>query len=204
MSFQVPTCEPDQITAGDTANWKRSFQNFPSSEGWTLSYAFALKGGENQAKQVTTTVDGIYFVVNTSTANWAPGDYYGQGYVSKGVAPNIERHQVWEGALTVRPNLAGANPGDIRTPARKILDAIEAVISKTATQQILKWNVEGVELERRQTTDLIKLRDKYKVIVQKEEMAARVRAGKASGRRILTKFSRPGFTNTFPPGFVRS
>jgi hypothetical protein len=200
MSFQVPTCEPDQITAGDTASWKRSFQDFPPSEGWALTYAFVKKGGEIPAINVPTTTDGIYFVVNASSANWTPGDYYGQAYITKGT----ERYQVWEGALTVRANLAGQNPGDIRSQARRTLDAIEAVIEKTAGQQIKEWTVEGLQLQRRDMTELIMLRDKYKVIVQKEEAAARVRAGKGSGRRILTKFTRPGFTNTWPPGFVRS
>jgi hypothetical protein len=204
MSFQIPTCEPEQITSGDTASWKRSFQDFPPSEGWALTYALVKKGGETPAIKVATTADGNYFVVNASSANWAPGDYYGQGYVTKGVAPNQERHQVVEFSLTVRANLAGQNPGDIRTQARRTLDAIEAVIEKSAGQQIREWTVEGVQLQRRDMSELVMLRDKYKAIVQKEEAAARIRAGKGSGRRILTRFTRPGFTNTWPPGFVRS
>lgn len=199
MAFQVPTCEPDQITAGDTASWKRSFQDFPVSEGWSLTYYCAPKGGESAPKKVTTTNDGFYFIVNQSTADWLPGDYYIQGFVTL----NTERHQVYEGALNVRPNLAGANPGDIRTQARRTLDNIEAVLEGNATKEIEEWTVEGVQLRRRSVSDLLKLRDRFKIIVQKEEARQRVKNGKASRRRILTKFCKPGGNQTWPPGFVR-
>lgn len=207
MAAQTPTFEPDRITAGDSATWKRSLPDYKAGDGWALTYAFVKQdGGGSQAITFAATPSGDDFLVNVpaaTTAPWPPGDYVGQGYVT--LTP--DRFKIWDGFLRILPNLAlaPAGVGDIRSHARRTLDAIQSVLEGRATQEILEWTVEGVVLRKASVTDLLLLEDRYLVKVQKEEALARIRAGKATGRRILTKFIRPGLqTNSWPPGFVRS
>lgn len=205
MAFTPPNFEPEKITAGVTASWTRSFPDYPASV-WTLSYALVKMdpaGGAGQSIRFVAAASGDDFLVNVGPAvsqGYAPGDYKARAYVTDGV----NRYQVWEGEFTIEADFAAAAPGDVRTHARKVLDAIEAVLEKRGTQQILEWTVEGVQLRRATVQDLMTLRDRYVTIVRKEEAMDRVRAGKASGRRILTRFVSPASSlGNWPPGFVR-
>ncbi len=201
MAAEIPTFEPDKITAGDTACWKRYLKDYPAGDGWALSYALVRRESGEQIRFVATA-DGDGHLVNVpanGTAAWLPGDYAGQGYVTNGE----DRFQVWDGLLSILPNYAGGNVGDVRTHARKVLDAIQAVLENRATQQVLEFTVEGTVLRKASVADLLMLRDRYTVVVRKEEERARARAGKATGRRILTQFVKPDYRGGWPPGVIR-
>jgi hypothetical protein len=204
MAAQIPINEPDRLMAGNTAKWIRSVPDYPASDGWALSYALVQKSGTGgQAVTFSATASGDDFLVNVpgnTTAQWPAGEYAVQGYVSKAG----DRFCVFEGTLTVAPNFAAGQAGDVRSHARKVLDAIEAVLEKRATQEILEWTIEGTQLRKAAVNDLLALRDRYKTIVLKEEARERARQGRPNRRRILTQFVRPGFQGTWPPGFIRS
>jgi hypothetical protein len=201
MAATIPTVEPDRITAGDTGIWKITVSDYPASEGWTLSYALVKRGATpaDDAIAFSATASGDDYSISVDTTSWPAGDYEGQGYVTKAG----ERHKVRDVFITVEPNFAVGKTGDVRSHARKVLDCVEAVIEKRATQEILEWTVEGTQLRKATVSDLLMLRDRYKAIVNKEEARSRVKAGKASGRRILTRFVRPGSGKVWPPGFIR-
>src|SRR5947209_12607599 len=135
MAAQTPTCEPDQITAGDTATWLKTLQDFPASEGWTLTYALIMRAaaGPDAPYTFNAVASGNDYLVNVAagvTVGWKPADYSVQAYVVGSGAFAGQRYRVWEGTITVEPNFVAGGVGDVRTHERKVLDAIQAVIEK--------------------------------------------------------------------------
>ena len=72
------------------------------------------------------------------------------------------------------------------------MDAIQAVLEGRATSDILESEIEGTKLNRIPVKDLLLFRDRYLTEVQSQDRQARVRAGKATGRNILTRFTPVG------------
>lgn len=199
MSFTVPTEAPTRITAGDTASWKISLGDYPAGEGWALSYSLNRRGSGLKILIAATASsnDHLVSVTPTTTATWLAGDYDAQAYVTK--AP--DRYLVWVGLITILPNLATLDDSaDTRTTARKTFDAIEAAILKVSLAQeagtaggITEWSVEGMSIKRGSAEELlralIETRDRYATIVQNEDLIIRRASGRATGRRILTRFT---------------
>jgi hypothetical protein len=80
MAAQIPTCEPDKITAGDTATWIKTLQDFPASEGWTLTYALIMRAaaGPDAPYTFNAVASGNDYLVNVAadvTVGWKPADY---------------------------------------------------------------------------------------------------------------------------------
>jgi len=197
MSAAVPTTVPLQHTAGDTATWQITLADYPASAGWALSYAF-LRHDTGAKISITSTAAGDSHRVNvlaSDTAGWVPGKYEGHAYVTK----TTERYQVWEGPLEILTNYAEATDTDSRTIARKTLDAIEAAILKIHQANaagrvgaITEWSAEGLSIKRENQADLLaelqKQRDRWAAIVRTQEDRAKLKLGRATGRRILTRF----------------
>lgn len=191
MAANVPLIEPDTITAGDTVTFERAYVDYSAGDGWVLTYVFVHQP-TGVAQSFSSTADGDMFLITVpaaTTASWPAGDYSGQGYVTLAG----QRFTVWTGRIKVKPNFAGGPVGDTRTAARMILDNVESVLAKRATQEVLEFTVEGTTLRKASVNDLLKLRDRYRVIVSNEEAEERARAGKATGRRILTSFVNPSW-----------
>jgi hypothetical protein len=196
MAASIPTREPQQIAAGDTATWKISLADFPAGDGWTLSYVL-LRLGTGVKILITSSASSDDHLVNVApadTALWIPGDYDWQAYVADGT----DRHQVGQGKLVITPNFSAAEDGfDNRTTARKTLDALEAAILKLSQAQetagkgsITSWSAEGLSITRSSPETLlaalVEQRDRYKAIVSREE---RLLTGRGRGRKILIRFT---------------
>ena len=184
--------EPDKIVAGDTVTWRRSFTTYKASLGWSLNYS--IRGVVGAAADfVSAPVADDHEVVLTAavTAAWPAGKYFLQGYALHTAMG--ERHTIYNGFLTIQPNLATVPADqDLRSHAQKCVDAIQAVLEGRATSDILESEIEGTKLNRIPVKDLLLFRDRYLTEVQSQDRQARVRAGKATGRNILTRFTPVG------------
>ena len=188
MPDDIPNNEPDILIAGDTATWRRTLGKYPASDGWVISYALAQQKTGLQIK-IPGTADGDDHLVNVpaaQTAAWSDGDYAGAGYCTN--AATGDRFTIWRGTITVAPDLAGEDPGDPRTHGRRVLDSINAVLEGRASQEVLEMTIEGTVLRKATVADLLLLRDRYVVIVRKEEDRQKIASGRRTGRRILTRF----------------
>jgi hypothetical protein len=187
MAAAVPTCPPGTLIAGSTLQFRIDLSDYPATDGWSLSFSYRSKAGSQI--DFTAAADGAAFLVTVTaaaTAQWLPGEYSGQAFVSKAA----ETFSVWSGPLEILVNLSTADPGyDVRTQARRTLDNIEAAIEGRATHDILNSEVEGTRIERIPIDQLLKLRDRYAAIVAAEEAVANPAARRR--RRILTKFMTP-------------
>ena len=180
----IPTQEPAVLAAGDTAKWRRILADYPAGQSWQLAYT--LVSAANRYT-FSASADGdvhLVTVAAATTATWAPGPYTWRAQVSKAG----EVYTVGTGTLSVRPSFAVATDG--RTHARKVLDAIEAVIEGRATSEVAEYQIAGRELRYIPIPELLQLRDKYRGEVLREDAASRAARGLPDPRRVFVRFAR--------------
>ncbi len=186
MAASTPTTEPDTLVAGNTWKWERNFSDYPASDSWSLTYYLRKTGSSGIT--ITTSVNSDAHLVNvaaSSTASYSPGVWDFRGYVSK----SGERYEIFNGILKIEADPAtAASSYDPRSHAQIVLDAIESVLESRATKEILNFSVEGNSLSSIPHGDLLALRSRYRIEVDREKTAERLKMGRGSGRRILTRF----------------
>lgn len=185
MAAPIPTVEPTQARAGDTWTWARTLPDYPAPT-WELTYTVFSSAA---VFTITATADGsdhLVYEAPADTDDLIAGRYDWVAHVTDGV----DRYQVGGGSLTVLPDLADAASYDGRSHARKMLDAINAILESRATAADLD-TVRTSSGDRALETDiaaLIKLRQQYAAAVAAEDQAVRVARGEDSGRLVQVRF----------------
>ena len=195
--------EPLELIVGDSVSWKRrgvqavsendagtiEYIDIKASAGWTLKFVAVGKLGvvSITASADTENADDFSFTATaTVTAAYVAGDYKWQLVATK----TTTRYTIAEGWITLKDNIAGRSAlYDNRSHAKKVLDAIEAVIEGRASQDQMAYTIAGRSLNRTSIPDLLKLRSTYKNEYAGEVATANIAAGLASGRKILTRFN---------------
>lgn len=178
----TPTTEPDLIVAGDTAKWQRSLDDYPANQSWVLTYTLVSAAQRYTFSAAASGADHLVTVAATTTATWVPGTYTWRAQASKAG----EVYTVGTGSLRVRPSFATATDG--RSHARKTLEAIEAVIEGRATSEVSAYTIGNRELRYMAPSELLKLRDRYRAEVAREDAAQRAGAGLPDMRRVFVRF----------------
>lgn len=159
---------PKTINGGFNFNAQTWQPNYSGAE-WTLELllrgtgTITLTGERNSARHV--------FSANAEeTATWVAGEY---AYFLRAVSGS-DAHLIEQGNVRVLPDATKIADGtDVRSEARKALDAIDAVIAKRAAIDQKSYRINNRELERTDIKDLIALRAHYFDLVQREEAKAR-------------------------------
>ena len=179
--------EPSQFTIGDTLSFRKILADYPPSEGWSLSYSLRILE-TGSALDISASVSGQEYVVTVTKAvtnDWDAGTYAIQGFVDNGTS----RFQIYDGFIEALPSLSTIEDSvDLRSHVRKVLDNIEAVLEGRATHDVLESHIGDTTFRRLTPSQLMDMRNKYLVELDKEERRARVRQGKASGRKIYARF----------------
>lgn len=186
MAHQVPTSEPDTITAGDLITWKISHGDYPAGDGWALSYALTSATALISITSSASGDDHLVSVAAATSAAWVAGTYAIQGYVTDGSA----RHLVYKGDIKILPDLAAASGGlDNRSHAKQMLDLVEATLVALAAGTMRSTSILGTTYTRKDEGALVDLRNRYRVEYQQEQNSERMARGKSNKNRILMKFS---------------
>ena len=183
--MEVATNEPLQVVAGDTAKWKRRFENY-EPPSWTLAY-YLVKDGQQIQITATDNGDGYHMVdvKPSTTTGWTAGQYAWQAVVDNGT----DRHRVDYGTIEILPDYEQQGTGyDARSHVKTVLDAIESVIEGRATKDQESYEISGRSLKRTPLPDLLRLRDRYKAEHQRELQAERLRNGLGTNGRVLVRF----------------
>lgn len=184
----IPDQEPAAIRAGDTIKWNKDLSSdYPANDGWSLVYTLTLQSDASKRLQLTATANGAAFLATITAAQTAAlvaGTHNLFGHVSK----SGDRYQVYQGTVTVTPDLAVVLTGDYRSSIKKTLDAIDAVILGRASIDQQAMTINGRTLARTPIPELLTLRDRYKSDYAAELQAERIAAGLQSGSKILTRF----------------
>lgn len=188
MGYDIPTREPNTVTAGDLWTWTRSLPDFKAGDGWALSYALTSSAALITLTGSASGDDHLISVAAATTAAYAAGTYSVQGYVTKAT----ERYTVYRGDIEIRPNLAAASSGyDNRSHARKVLDSIEAAILTVSGGTVSSWSGLDESWTRKSLPELIEAREKYRAELRAEENRERIARGLAPKGRIQVRFVTP-------------
>lgn len=185
---EIATTEPVSIHAGETIKFKKSLPNYPAGDGWAVVYKFR---GASAGYDATATADGDAHVVTvpaSTTANWAGGMWVYQAWASKsGESYLVTSDQI--NVVAALPN--SSTVVDPRSNAKRILDAIDAMMLGKATLDQQEYQIGTRMLKRIPITELIELRKTYAKLVAGEIIAANVAAGKPKMKTILARFDTP-------------
>jgi hypothetical protein len=171
VSAAIPTIEPQQVRAGDTLRWTRSFGDYPASDGWVLTYRL-INAAQKYDIAAITDSDGRGFdvVIPAATSKtYAPGDYSWVATVTK--AATSERVTVAQGRITVLPDLAAqAGAFDPRSANQQVLDGIEAMLAGRTDVQ--EYTIGTRSIKRMPITELLAWRSVYVMKVRRERLEA--------------------------------
>ncbi|HEX7955677.1 MAG TPA: hypothetical protein VF508_01975 [Pyrinomonadaceae bacterium] len=192
MSRVIPDHEPARFVAGETLRWTKSLADFSAADGWQLDYHFRSAAGVGF--DAAATADGSSWAVTVAAATTTPlgaGDLTWQAWVSKAG----EKYLVDDGTSVVEASLATASAEtavDTRSRAKRILDAIDAMIEGKATldqqEYVIDTGAGSRSLKRIPIPDLILLRKTYAQLYGRELRGAGRRRGGRAFKTYLAEF----------------
>jgi hypothetical protein len=123
-----------------------------------------------------------------TTAAWAPGVYSWAQWVQHAT---LGSHTVDTGRSTLLPNLRTVTgPLDLRTDAETALDNVRAMLRGRATQDVLRYTINGRSLERYSVTELVALESTLVAQLKRERRAAAIAAGQPDPRLHSVRLGR--------------
>ena len=184
--FTVVDGEPMRVIAGDTVAWRRAdlLTDYPSSE-YSLHYRGRKAGDATASFNVSANSSYQVTVAAAATSGWTPGVYHWQAYITR--TSDSARVTVGEGTFEVVPNRA-LSTTDPRSHAKRMLDAIEALLEGKATDDVDEYSINGRSLKKIPVAELIKWRDLYRSEYKSEQTAENIRRGLASPRKVMVRF----------------
>ena len=166
--------EPTTIRAKTTIKWTRSAFSYSAENGYVLRYEFRSSvGGFNVDASGSGTTHTVSQTSN-QTANYVAGDYRWELYALKGSDLNNpdERSFIDEGFVTVLANTSAASAHDFRSQVKKILDAIETMITGKASRDVEEYEISTGDGSRKlkhiALPELIELRATYSTLYKQE------------------------------------
>ncbi len=186
MSLSVPTVEPTTARAGDTWRWTRDLPDYPAPT-WVLTYTLFASAG---VVSIVAAASGALHSVNiapATTALYTAARYDWVAHISDGT----DRFQVGSGVIQVTPDVAEATAYDGRSHARKMLDAINAMLEGRGTSGDLDVIrvAHGDRVTEWDVPTLLKMRQQYAAAVSSEDAAAALARGEQSGRFLQVRFT---------------
>jgi hypothetical protein len=184
MTTTIPRTEPATIVAGDTTKWIRALTDYPAPT-WTLTYILVNAEGQITIAAADNGDDAhLVDLEPGTTAAYRAGKYAWRAHVSDGT----DRYSVDGGAILIRPDVATDLHGrETRTHARRVYDAVAAVIEGRASSSQLSMSIDGIALTRMSHEEL---RDHFKFFrsrVVAEERLVDAKAGRGHGGRVLAR-----------------
>lgn len=181
MTAAIPTLEPAVIDAGATIKWTRTLPDYPASDGWVLSYELVKASTRIAITAAASGADHLVTISAAASAAYAAGMYDWRARVSKAG----EVYTVGSGRVTVAGSFGSAL--DARSQARRILEAIEATLEGRATSATESYEIAGRKMKFYTPEQLLVLRDRFRIEVQREDAAARSAAGLPHPGRVFVR-----------------
>ncbi len=167
---------PDKLTAGLTFDRLVTLTAYPAPD-WSLTVLLRGPGSID----IDATADGSQHLLHKTAAETGampPGLYRYSARVTDGV----DVVEVEAGTTSIEADLASVAGGDMRSHARIVLDNINAVIEKRATQDQQRYTINNRELWRTPIHDLLALKNQYQALVSAED--AKAKGSNIFGRQV--------------------
>ena len=186
-----PKQEPDLLVVGDRWTWRRPdlVSDYPTAD-YALTYEFHEDSGGGGSHKFTltateTTDDYLIEIASATTANYATGDFHWYAFITR--TSDSERIAIDDGYAKIELNFADTN-ADHRSHAKKVLDAIEAVLENRASQDQMSYSIAGRSLSRMSIDDLMRFRDRYRAEYNRELKKWRIKNKQDTGNTIKARF----------------
>jgi hypothetical protein len=171
--------EPDELSPGDTAEWRKALSDYRAGDGWALTYYFRNASGTGF--DVVGVADGDAWEMSVEVpANVTPGRIDWEAWATKGA----EKQRVGRGKATVAQSLKAlaANAAcDGRTQAERDLDAVRAALVPTTAAGVQEYEIGGAGTNRRvryfSKAELLELETRLAQRVNRERRRANRRKG---------------------------
>ena len=178
MTTPLPYSPPTRAYAGDTIQWQRLNGSYYPAAGWSIEVTLRNAGAVHTFQSAPAGLAHVLTITPAESAlleagNWSLLETYTNG---------IDRFTGAQNTIQILPSLT--LPTDNRTHARKVLDAIEAVIVGTASSSTSEMTIAGRTLKHIPPRELLDLRDRYKQEVLQEEREA----GQGKSTRVHVRF----------------
>lgn len=175
MAPTVPVGEPIAARAGDTWTWDIFPGDFPSSEGWTISYAFAGNGVLTwSSSYVAANGAGYRITIPTSATGLTPGNFKWACFATLSGA----RYDVNSGVIEVLRDLATATGTQAQTHDEQMVALLEAALilrasptSTTGGENFIEQyglNARTVEVQKMSTAEIMTALAKYRARVAQQ------------------------------------
>jgi|TARA_R110000824_G_scaffold44389_1_gene129141 hypothetical protein len=189
---------PSELKLGDFWAWKNEdIGDDYSNSSYTLTYEFNLIDGSTAGNfTLTATADGTNYkieVTSSTTATYTKGNYNWVANITRN--SDSARIKVGEGYTDLQDNYA-TTTASVRSFAKQMLDAIEAVALNRASMDQSSMSIAGRSLSRMSIDELMGFRDRFNREYLQEVKQSRVKNNKGSGNNIKVRF---GKTSTFNP-----
>ena len=186
-----PTQEPDLLVVGDRWMWRRPdlVADYPTAD-YALTYEFHEDAGGGGSHKFTitateTTTDYIVEIASATTASYTAGEYNWYAFITR--SSDSQRIAIDEGHTKIELNFANTN-ADNRSHAKKVLDAIQAVLENRASQDQMSYSIAGRSLSRMTIDDLMRFRDRYRAEYNREIKLKRIKNKQDTGNTIKARF----------------
>lgn len=145
MAPITPYGEPTEVVAGDTWLWQVRYGDYPTSEGWTLSYTFRGVGELDTAAAEASATDDLWTitVAASRTDDIPPGRYVWAAYMTGASSYAGRRHEVARGVVTVTANAAATAAGDLQTHAERMVTLIRDALEGRITDDVQMSQING-------------------------------------------------------------
>lgn len=184
---EIASREPAEIVAGDLLQWKRPDLAADYAPGtYQLRYDARLEGAGSLVTITSTAADFAVSVASATTAAYTAGRYQWSAYIVR--VSDGQRIEVDSGSWTVAANKTTATT-DPRSHARKVLDAIKALLEGRATADVASYAIAGRSLTKMSIQELLQWKGVYEREVKAEEAAEAIANGMGTGRRVLVRFT---------------
>lgn len=179
------TAVPSSFVVGETVEWTRSLTDYPATT-WSLATAFINRTNKFSVNGVASGSDFTHTIAANTSAALTAGTYAWQTKATRtadGVVKLVET-----GVIEVLPSFAAATTLDTRSHAKAVLDAIKAVIAGRAEEDHLAMSIAGRSISKMSLAELISARSVYQSEYRREQEAAAIARGEATGGRVFVRF----------------
>lgn len=183
---------PSILYAGDKLEFTESESDYKASDGWTMKYK--LINATTNITDFVSSADGddhAFSISSAVSALWTVGKYRFVRYAEKGA----DYEHLDRGIVDVKPDIVALSTYDFRSHALTTLEALEAAIERRATKEQMSIAI-GVRGSSRQLQyltmdELIRARNYYQTLVNRENQDDLIDQGKSPGNKVLIQFTNP-------------
>ena len=175
---------PTSFVAGDTLRFTISVADYPAPT-WDLTFYAESGAGSFSQASVDDGTSHSFTIPASTTAGIATGRYFWRIRATDGTI--VETVADLEGWIEAHVNPAAPGNRDMRSQARKLLDAVQATLENRATDGQLAMSIAGRSISRIPLKELLEWEQQLKAQVAVEEGGVNV----GIGRNLYVRYSPP-------------